>query len=325
MRGGRLPAGRHQLRARLGRPGRQPGHGAARTSPASTSPARPRSSRACGQSIGDNIANYKTYPRIVGETGGKDFVFAHRSADVEALATALVRGAFEYQGQKCSAASRAYIPSSIWPRVKEQPARSDLRDQDGTTDRLPQLLQRRHRRQRLRRHHRLHRVRQGLLRRRDPVRRRAGTTPTGYFIEPTVVADHRSAVQAHGGGDLRTGADDLRLRRQGPRRDPRAVRHDLDRTPSPAPSSATTGRRRQDGEQRCATPPATSTSTTSRPARSSASSPSAAPAPPAPTTRPAPTSTSSAGPRSARSRRPSSRRSTSPIPSWAKNEFGIRN
>lgn len=71
------------------------------------------------KTIGANIASYKTYPRIVGETGGKDFVFAHQSADSEALATALVRGAFEYQGQKCSAASRAYIPSSLWPAVKE--------------------------------------------------------------------------------------------------------------------------------------------------------------------------------------------------------------
>ena len=71
------------------------------------------------QNIGNNIASYKTYPRIVGETGGKDFVFAHPSADVEALATALVRGAFEYQGQKCSAASRAYIPKSLWARTKE--------------------------------------------------------------------------------------------------------------------------------------------------------------------------------------------------------------
>jgi 1-pyrroline-5-carboxylate dehydrogenase len=71
------------------------------------------------ETVGSNIASYHTYPRIVGETGGKDFVFAHPSADVEALATALVRGAFEYQGQKCSAASRAYIPSSIWPKLKE--------------------------------------------------------------------------------------------------------------------------------------------------------------------------------------------------------------
>ncbi len=69
--------------------------------------------------IGENISNYHCYPRIVGETGGKDFIFAHPSADVEALVVALVRGAFEYQGQKCSAASRAYIPASLWPAVKQ--------------------------------------------------------------------------------------------------------------------------------------------------------------------------------------------------------------
>ena len=72
------------------------------------------------KTIGNNIQNYHTYPRIVGETGGKDFVFAHASADIDALSVALVRGAFEYQGQKCSAASRAYIPRSIWPQVKEK-------------------------------------------------------------------------------------------------------------------------------------------------------------------------------------------------------------
>jgi 1-pyrroline-5-carboxylate dehydrogenase len=70
------------------------------------------------KTIGSNIQKYRSYPRIVGETGGKDFVFAHPSADIEALVVALVRGAFEYQGQKCSAASRAYIPGSIWPEVK---------------------------------------------------------------------------------------------------------------------------------------------------------------------------------------------------------------
>lgn len=69
--------------------------------------------------IGDNIHNYRTYPRIVGETGGKDFVIAHPSANVEAVATGLVRGSFEYQGQKCSAASRAYIPRSLWTDVKK--------------------------------------------------------------------------------------------------------------------------------------------------------------------------------------------------------------
>lgn len=69
--------------------------------------------------IGKNIGKYRTYPRIVGETGGKDFVIAHKSADVKALAVALVRGAFEFQGQKCSAASRAYIPKKMWPTLKE--------------------------------------------------------------------------------------------------------------------------------------------------------------------------------------------------------------
>ncbi|MGG7666985.1 L-glutamate gamma-semialdehyde dehydrogenase [Dyadobacter sp. BHUBP1] len=70
------------------------------------------------KTIGENIAAYKTFPRIVGETGGKDFVLAHKSADAKAVATGLVRGAFEYQGQKCSAASRAYIPSNLWEEVK---------------------------------------------------------------------------------------------------------------------------------------------------------------------------------------------------------------
>ena len=70
--------------------------------------------------IGSDIRKYQSYPRIVGETGGKDFIFAHESADIEALVANLVRGAFEYQGQKCSAASRAYIPDSLWPQVKER-------------------------------------------------------------------------------------------------------------------------------------------------------------------------------------------------------------
>ena len=72
------------------------------------------------RTIAENLPRYRSYPRIVGETGGKDFVFAHRSADPDALATALVRGAFENQGQKCSAASRAYVPESLWPTLKER-------------------------------------------------------------------------------------------------------------------------------------------------------------------------------------------------------------
>jgi 1-pyrroline-5-carboxylate dehydrogenase len=70
------------------------------------------------KTIGENISKYKSYPRIVGETGGKDFVIAHKSADPKEIATALVRGSFEYQGQKCSAASRAYVPSNLWDEVK---------------------------------------------------------------------------------------------------------------------------------------------------------------------------------------------------------------
>lgn len=70
------------------------------------------------RTIGNNIHKYKTYPRIVGETGGKDFVMVHKSADTKAVITGLVRGAFEYQGQKCSAASRSYIPASLWPEIK---------------------------------------------------------------------------------------------------------------------------------------------------------------------------------------------------------------
>ena len=80
--------------------------------------------------VGQNVERYRTYPRLVGETGGKDFIVAHESADVDALRTAMVRGAFEYQGQKCSAASRAYIPQSIWKSL-----RSELADQ---VDAIPQ-------------------------------------------------------------------------------------------------------------------------------------------------------------------------------------------
>jgi 1-pyrroline-5-carboxylate dehydrogenase len=74
------------------------------------------------KTIGDNIAGYRNYPRVVGETGGKDFIVAHPSADADALATAILRGSFEYQGQKCSAASRVFAPASLWPQVREQVA-----------------------------------------------------------------------------------------------------------------------------------------------------------------------------------------------------------
>jgi 1-pyrroline-5-carboxylate dehydrogenase len=72
------------------------------------------------KTVGENIARYRNYPRLVGETGGKDFIVAHPSADAEAVATAILRGSFEYQGQKCSAASRVFAPASLWPQVREQ-------------------------------------------------------------------------------------------------------------------------------------------------------------------------------------------------------------
>ncbi len=72
------------------------------------------------KTVGDNVGNYRNYPRIVGETGGKDFIVAHPTADVDAVATAILRGSFEYQGQKCSAASRIYAPSNLWPELRER-------------------------------------------------------------------------------------------------------------------------------------------------------------------------------------------------------------
>ena len=72
------------------------------------------------KTVGQNIDRYRNYPRIVGETGGKDFIVAHPSADVEAVATAILRGSFEYQGQKCSAASRVYAPANLWPELRER-------------------------------------------------------------------------------------------------------------------------------------------------------------------------------------------------------------
>jgi 1-pyrroline-5-carboxylate dehydrogenase len=78
--------------------------------------------RSLWKAIGHNVAGYRSFPRVVGETGGKDFIVAHPSSDVDALETAIVRGAFEYQGQKCSAASRAYVASSIWSRLRDRVA-----------------------------------------------------------------------------------------------------------------------------------------------------------------------------------------------------------
>jgi 1-pyrroline-5-carboxylate dehydrogenase len=101
------------------------------------------------KTIGENIAHYRSYPRIVGETGGKDFVLAHESADPDVVATALLRGAFEYQGQKCSAASRAYIPANLAAAVKQRLIEGVKSFKDGNSGRLFQFHQCRDRRTKL--------------------------------------------------------------------------------------------------------------------------------------------------------------------------------
>ena len=148
--GGRPARRRHQPRLRLRRddrerrareprPRRHPLHRLDRGLQRHVGDRRRRTSRPA----------YRGYPRLVGETGGKDFILAHPSADAEAVATAVVRGSFEYQGQKCSAASRLYVPSNLWPEVKERLVADVGDDPDGRPRRLRELHGRRHRRERL--------------------------------------------------------------------------------------------------------------------------------------------------------------------------------
>ena len=138
------------------------------------------------KTVGDSIASYRNYPRIVGETGGKDFILAHASADVAEVATAIVRGSFEYQGQKCSAASRVYAPRSMWPELKERLRRAGRGAEDGRRLRLRQLHGRRDRRQLVQDaeggDRRGARLRQGRDRGRRRLRRQRG-----YFVAPTVI------------------------------------------------------------------------------------------------------------------------------------------
>ena len=141
--------------------------------------------------VGDNIANYHGYPRLVGETGGKDFVVAHSSADPDVLTTALIRGAFDYQGQKCSAASRAFVPKSVWATMGD-----DFIDKVNGPD-----LRRRHRPVQLRRRgHRPARLRPQRRRRSSGPRRPAASTiaaggtyddSEGFFVQPDRAARHR--------------------------------------------------------------------------------------------------------------------------------------
>ena len=138
------------------------------------------------KTIGDHLGHYAGYPRIVGETGGKDFIVAHESADAEALAVAMVRGAYEYQGQKCSAASRAYIPDTLWPEVRDRVVAmiKDIRMGDVADFRnfMGAVIDRRA----------YARIREHLERaRREPgvaVVAGGGTDDSvGYFVEPTLL------------------------------------------------------------------------------------------------------------------------------------------
>ena len=149
LRGRGPPARRHQRRLRRRRDDRGHVPRAIATSPGVHFTGSTKVFQSIWRTVGENIASYKTYPRLVGETGGKDFVFAHPSAEVEALAVALVRGAFEFQGQKCSAASRAYVPRSIWPKVRDLCAAHIAKITMGDVDRLPELHGRRHQRARV--------------------------------------------------------------------------------------------------------------------------------------------------------------------------------
>ncbi|HMU14525.1 MAG: L-glutamate gamma-semialdehyde dehydrogenase [Bacteroidetes bacterium] len=139
------------------------------------------------QEIGNNLPMYRSYPRIVGETGGKDFVIAHPSADPKVVATALSRGAFEYQGQKCSAASRAYIPANLWPDVKKE-LLADVNDMKMGDPRdfsnfIGAVIDERA-------FDRISAYIEGLKQDKKNVKILAGgkcDKKTGYFIEPTVV------------------------------------------------------------------------------------------------------------------------------------------
>ena len=170
--------------------------------------------------VAAGLEGYASYPRIVGETGGKDFIVAHPSADAEALAVAMVRGAFEYQGQKCSAASRAYIPQSLWPAVKQRALEmiaditmgdvSDFRNFMGAVIDARSFAKLK-----------------GYL---DQARKDRGVTilagggaddKKGWFIEPTLLLVKDRQLPHDVRRAFRAGADHLRLSRQELEGDPR--------------------------------------------------------------------------------------------------------
>ena len=135
--------------------------------------------------VGENIDRYRGYPRLVGETGGKDFIVAHPSADPAAVAVAIARGGFEYQGQKCSAASRVYIPESLWDEVRDRTIAMMKEITDGRRPRLPQLRRRGHRQEGV--HARSASTWTTRSRTRGSCRAATAKGEHGYFIEPTLI------------------------------------------------------------------------------------------------------------------------------------------
>ena len=234
------------------------------------------------RTVGANVANYRNYPRIVGETGGKDFIVAHPSADVDALAVACIRGAYEYQGQKCSAASRLYAPRSLWPALRDRLIELTetivVGDPTETETYVGAVI---NAKQHAKHAEALARARaEGLvvvggqhrrLRRmvRRPHRPR-GPGPALPVHHPGVVRPRPDRVRVR---RRRLGADAASGRRVHAVRTHRCGLRERRARPSARPTTS------------CATRPATSTSTTSPPDPSSAPSPSAARERPAPTTK----------------------------------------
>ena len=208
------------------------------------------------KTIGQNMGRYRSYPRIVGETGGKDFIVAHPSADPEALAVAMVRGAFEYQGQKCSAASRVYVPKSLWKQTLTcaQEMISDIRMGDVADFRnfMGAVIDKKA----------FDSISGYLADAGKNAKVLAGGKAhgeKGWFIEPTLVQTERPVVPPALRGDLRPGAHRATCTttpggwtRSSWSTAPRPTR-------SPARCSRATGRRSSRRTPRCATRPATST------------------------------------------------------------------
>ena len=256
-RGGGLAAGRHQLRA--GRRGRRSRTCCSRTaiSRACTSPAARASSTACGRRSARTCRSTRTYPRIVGETGGKDFIVAHPSADPQALAVAIARGGFEFQGQKCSAASRVYVPRSLWKDVRDRVVAmmEDMRMGDITDFRnfMGAVIDEKA----------FKKISDYVDDARGNATIIAGgedrTAARATSSRPTLVADEDPGVPAAVRGDLRPGGDGVRVRRRQVERDARGRSTDVAlRAHRRGVRERSRGGARGD-RWRCATRPATST------------------------------------------------------------------